>query len=87
MSTSGHNIMPFDSYRSGRGNTDDNSENHLYAALTSSENRFGPYSGEVGLVLLAMVDHFKGDANKGDLVRQYQKRIDDIVSIYLEDQA
>jgi hypothetical protein len=61
-------------------------ENQYRRALLSAENSFGPYSGEVGLILSAIVEYYRSDPTKSELVEEYEKRIKEIVEIYIADQ-
>ena len=58
----------------------------LLRALLIAENKFGSTSGEVGLVLMSMVDQFKDDPGQAENVAVYTKRIEEILAFYLEDQ-
>lgn len=61
-------------------------EGALLRALITAENKFGPTSGEVGLILMAMIEHFKDDPGKAESVNAYSNRIEEILAIYLDDQ-
>jgi len=57
----------------------------LMEALEKAEDRFGPTSGEVGLILLSLVDELKNDSDKSAIIASFEKRIEMIVAIYQED--
>jgi hypothetical protein len=57
----------------------------LMEALDEAESRFGPTSGEVGLVLLSLVDELKDDPGKSAIIASFKKRIEAIVALYQED--
>jgi hypothetical protein len=76
------NILPFN-YQDDGSTT---AENQYRRALLSAENSFGPYSGEVGLILSAIVEFYRSDPTKAELVEEYEKRIKEIVEIYIADQ-
>ena len=82
MNMTGQNVLPFDC----SSGDPDSAENQFERALLSAENMFGPVSGEVGLILSAMVEHYKNDPEKAELLAEYEKRIEEIVAIYMADQ-
>ena len=82
MNMTSRNVLPFN-YQDDESNSVDN---QYKRALLSAQNSFGPYSGEVGLILSAMVEHYRADQTKADLVAEYEARIKEIVEIYLADQ-
>jgi hypothetical protein len=82
MNMTSRNILPFNYHDDGSASV----ENQFERALLSAENHFGPYSGEVGLILAAMVEYYKSDSTKAELVEQFEKRIKEIVEIYTADQ-
>jgi hypothetical protein len=57
----------------------------LMEALEEAEDKFGPTSGEVGLILLSLVDELKDDSDKSAIIASFEKRIEKIVAIYQED--
>lgn len=83
MKMTGRNVLPF-SY--SNNNDSDVAESEFKRALLSAENSFGPMSGEVGLILSAMVEHYRSDSTKAALIEEYEKRIEEIVAIYIADQ-
>jgi hypothetical protein len=76
------NILPFNYHDDGTASV----ENQFKRALLSAENHFGPYSGEVGLILSAMVEHYRSDSAKAEMIEQFENRINEIVEIYIADQ-
>jgi len=82
MNMTGQNVLPFDYARGDSGSP----ESQFERALLSAENTFGRLSGEVGLILAAMVEHYKDDPAKAELIATYEKRIEEIVAIYEADQ-
>lgn len=82
MNMTSRNILPFN-YQDDASTS---IENQYKRALLSAENSFGPYSGEVGLILSAIVEYYRNDSTKAELIAQYEKRIQEIVEIYIADQ-
>jgi hypothetical protein len=78
----GQNVLPFDC---SSGDSND-ADSQFERALLRAENTFGPLSGEVGLILSAMVEHYKNNPEKAELLAEYEKRIEEIVAIYIADQ-
>jgi hypothetical protein len=85
MKMTGQNILQFN-YPRNDSDDSQTAENQFQRALLSAENTFGPLSGEVGLILCAMVEHYKTDPTKADLIASYEKRIEEIVALYMADQ-
>jgi hypothetical protein len=82
MNMTSRNILPFNYHDDGSSSV----ENQFKRALLSAENHFGPYSGEVGLILSAMVEYYRSDASKAEMIEQFEQRIKEIVEIYIADQ-
>jgi hypothetical protein len=82
MNMTSRNLLPLNYQDDGSSSV----ENQFKRALLSAENHFGPYSGEVGLILSSMVEYFKSDSTKAEMVEQFEKRIKEIVEIYIADQ-
>jgi hypothetical protein len=82
MNMTGHDVARFDC-----GNPDPAEvEKQFEQALLSAENLFGPLSGEVGLILAAMVEHYKEMPERASDVAKWEKRVQEIVHIYELDQ-
>jgi hypothetical protein len=82
MNMTSRNILQFNYQDDGSTTV----ENQYRRALLSAENSFGPYSGEVGLILSAIVEYYRSDPTKAELIEEYEKRIKEIVEIYIADQ-
>ena len=82
MNMTGHNVARFD-----YGSKDPAEvEKEFEKALLAAEKRFGEFSGEVGLILAAMIEHYGDRAEKANDVATWEKRVKEIVDIYELDQ-
>ncbi|HEY9680685.1 MAG TPA: hypothetical protein V6C89_02550 [Drouetiella sp.] len=61
-------------------------EKEFQRSLESAESTFGPLSGEVGLILSAMVEHYRNNPEKAADVAAWEKRVEEIVQLYILDQ-